>query len=74
MRDLSGEIATPKGRDGIALQLIERQFHRLAHIRAKERDRVGKGSAMFHVRQGNQVLGMQTEPPRRAARRTENAM
>ena len=55
---LSGEIATPKGCDGIALQFVERNFHRLAHIGAEQRERIGERAAMLQMRERNKVLRM----------------
>ena len=42
----------------VALQFVERNLHRLAHIRAKQSERVGKGAAVFEMRQGHKILGV----------------
>ena len=42
----------------VAVEFVERNLHRLAHVGAEERERVGEGSAVFQVRQRHQVLGM----------------
>ena len=51
----------------VAVQFVERNFHRLAHVGAKDCQRVGEGSAVFQVRQRYQILGMKlgyrAEPP-----------
>ncbi len=47
-----------EGLRGIALQLVQRNLHRLAHIRAKERQRIGKCAAVLQMRQRNKILGM----------------
>ena len=42
----------------VALQLVERNLHGLAHVRAKERECVSEGATVFEMRQGHEVLGM----------------
>ena len=56
---LVGSDRNPEWPHRIALQLIQRNFHRLANIRAKQCQRVRECSAVLQMRQRHQVLGMQ---------------
>ena len=38
------------------VEFIERNLHRFAHIRSKQRKRVAEGPAVFHMGKGNQIL------------------
>ena len=56
-----------------ALDFIERNLHRLvAYVRAKQRERVGEGSAVLKVRQRNKVLWIQLGGHAQAAIRGES--
>ena len=52
---------------GVALQLIQRHFNGLAHVRAKHRERILERTAVLKVRQRHKtfgmVLGHHAQPP-----------
>ena len=58
----------------IALQLIERYFDGLAHIRAEERERIDEVAAVFEMRQRHEILGVIFGDDADAAVRREGEM
>ncbi len=72
---LVGRDCHAKGARRIALQLVERQFHRRANVRTKDGDRIRKRAAVFQMSERNEILGMQvcrnSETPIRRERGVE---